>query len=78
MQCVGYEVSRRPFICQCPPGKLGECSGHTSLSFAGNSYIKYRVSENSKRDEFRLGLRMRTLQNSAIIMYTRSNPCMIL
>ncbi|XP_073469084.1 protocadherin Fat 3 isoform X2 [Aquarana catesbeiana] len=78
MQCVGYEISRRPFICQCPPGKLSECSGHTSLSFAGNSYIKYRVSENSKRDEFRLGLRMRTLQNNAIIMYTRSNPCMIL
>ncbi|XP_068122905.1 protocadherin Fat 3 isoform X5 [Hyperolius riggenbachi] len=78
MQCVGYEISRRPFICQCPPGKLGECSGHTSLSFAGNSYIKYRVSESSKKDEFRLGLRMRTLQNNAIIMYTRSNPCMIL
>uniref|UniRef100_A0A8C5QK66 Protocadherin Fat 3 n=1 Tax=Leptobrachium leishanense TaxID=445787 RepID=A0A8C5QK66_9ANUR len=78
MQCVGYEISRRPFICQCPPGKLGECSGHTSLSFAGNSYIKYRVSENSKKDEFRLALRMRTLQNNAIIMYTRANPCMIL
>ncbi|XP_050796181.1 protocadherin Fat 3 isoform X5 [Gopherus flavomarginatus] len=28
MQCVGYEASRRPFICQCPPGKLGECSGY--------------------------------------------------
>ncbi|XP_053564600.1 protocadherin Fat 3 isoform X2 [Bombina bombina] len=78
MQCVGYEVSQRPFVCQCPPGKLGECSGHTSLSFAGNSYIKYRVSENSKNDEFKLALRMRTLQNSAIIMYTRANPCMIL
>ncbi|GAB0180761.1 protocadherin Fat 3 [Grus japonensis] len=26
MQCVGYEANRRPFICQCPPGKLGECS----------------------------------------------------
>lgn len=27
MQCVGYEASWRPFLCQCPPGKLGECSG---------------------------------------------------
>ncbi|XP_041440520.1 protocadherin Fat 3 isoform X2 [Xenopus laevis] len=78
MQCIGYEVSQRPFICQCPPGKLGECSGHTSLSFSGNSYIKYRVSENSKKHEFSLALRMRTLQNNAIIMYTRANPCMIL
>ncbi|XP_029458166.1 protocadherin Fat 3 isoform X2 [Rhinatrema bivittatum] len=78
MQCVGYELSRRPFICQCPPGKLGDCSGHTSLSFAGNSYIKYRISENSKRDEFILALRLRTLQSNGIIMYTRANPCIIL
>nr|XP_033804886.1 protocadherin Fat 3 isoform X2 [Geotrypetes seraphini] len=78
MQCVGYELSRRPFICQCPPGKLGDCSGHTSLSFAGNSYIKYRISENSKKDEFKLALRLRTLQNNGIIMYTRANPCIIL
>lgn len=27
MQCVSYEASRRPFLCQCPPAKLGECSG---------------------------------------------------
>ncbi|XP_074069877.1 protocadherin Fat 3-like [Macrotis lagotis] len=78
MQCVGYEASRRPFICQCPPGKLGECSGHTSLSFAGNSYIKYRLSENSKKEEFKLALRLRTLQSNGIIMYTRANPCIIL
>ncbi|XP_070605725.1 protocadherin Fat 3 isoform X1 [Erythrolamprus reginae] len=78
MQCVGYEINQRLFICQCPPGKLGECSGHTSLSFAGNSYIKYRVSENSKNEEFKLGLRLRTLQSNGIIMYTRGNPCIIL
>uniref|UniRef100_A0A8P0PSP1 Protocadherin Fat 3 n=1 Tax=Canis lupus familiaris TaxID=9615 RepID=A0A8P0PSP1_CANLF len=78
MQCVGYEASRRPYLCQCPPGKLGECSGHTSLSFAGNSYIKYRLSENSKEEDFRLALRLRTLQSNGIIMYTRANPCLIL
>ncbi|MEJ1272768.1 hypothetical protein NN561_003622 [Cricetulus griseus] len=78
MQCVGYEASRRPFLCQCPPGKLGECSGHTSLSFAGNSYIKYRLSEDSKEEDFKLALRLRTLQSNGIIMYTRANPCMIL
>lgn len=53
-------------------------SGHTSLSFAGNSYIKYRVSENSKKEEFKLALRLRTLQSNGIIMYTRANPCIIL
>ncbi|XP_029421607.1 protocadherin Fat 3 isoform X4 [Nannospalax galili] len=78
MQCVSYEASRRPFLCQCPPGKLGECSGHTSLSFAGNSYIKYRLSERSKEEHFKLALRLRTLQSNGIIMYARVNPCMIL
>lgn len=53
-------------------------SGHTSLSFAGNSYIKYRLSENSKEEDFKLGLRLRTLQSNGIIMYTRANPCIIL
>lgn len=53
-------------------------SGHTSLSFAGNSYIKYRLSENSKEEDFKLALRLRTLQSNGIIMYTRANPCMIL
>lgn len=53
-------------------------SGHTSLSFAGNSYIKYRLSENSKEEDFKLALRLRTLQSNGIIMYTRANPCIIL
>ncbi|XP_058884470.1 protocadherin Fat 3-like isoform X3 [Acipenser ruthenus] len=78
MQCVGRRASRGPYLCQCPPGKLGECAGHTSLSFAGNSYIKYRVSESSKVDELKLGLRLRTLQSKGIIMYTRADPCTIL
>lgn len=53
-------------------------SGHTSLSFAGNSYIKYRLSENSEEEDFKLALRLRTLQSNGIIMYTRANPCIIL
>lgn len=53
-------------------------SGHTSLSFAGNSYIKYRLSEKSKEEDFKLGLRLRTLQSNGIVMYTRANPCIIL
>jgi protocadherin Fat 1/2/3 len=52
--------------------------GHTSLSFAGNSYIKYRLSENSKEEDLKLALRLRTLQSNGIVMYTQANPCMIL
>ncbi|XP_067890087.1 protocadherin Fat 3a isoform X2 [Heterodontus francisci] len=78
MHCVRGSVGRGPYICQCPPGNLGECSGHASLSFAGNSYIKYRVAENSKRDELKLGLHLRTLQSNGIIMYAEGEYCVIL
>ncbi|XP_057206378.1 protocadherin Fat 3a isoform X2 [Triplophysa rosa] len=78
MQCVGTDSSRGPYACQCPPGKLGECAGHTSLSFSGNSYIKYRVTDGDRNGEMKLSLRIRTLQSRGIIMYTRSDPCTVL
>ncbi|XP_048454119.1 protocadherin Fat 3a isoform X2 [Rhincodon typus] len=78
MHCVQGGVGQGPYTCQCPPGNLGECSGHASLSFAGNSYIKYRVAENSKRDELKLGLHLRTLQSNGIIMYAEGDYCVIL
>uniref|UniRef100_A0A668ABE9 FAT atypical cadherin 3a n=1 Tax=Myripristis murdjan TaxID=586833 RepID=A0A668ABE9_9TELE len=77
MQCVSTEATRGRYACQCPPGKLGECAGHTSLSFSGNSYIKYRVSD-GLRAELRLSLRIRTLQSRGIIMYTHTDPCTVL
>ncbi|KAL4601552.1 protocadherin Fat 3 isoform X1 [Arapaima gigas] len=52
--------------------------GHTSLSFSGNSYIKYRMSDGGRSGEMRLGMRIRTLQSRGIIMYTRAEPCTIL
>ncbi|XP_034721891.1 protocadherin Fat 3a isoform X3 [Etheostoma cragini] len=77
MQCVAVEASRGRYACQCPPGKLGECAGHSSLSFSGNSYIKYRVSERLQT-ELKLSLRIRTLQSRGIIMYTHAEPCTML
>ncbi len=55
-----------------------EPAGQTSLSFSGNSYIKYRVTESSQSGEMRLGLRIRTLQRRGVIMFTRVNPCTML
>ncbi|XP_056139276.1 protocadherin Fat 3a isoform X1 [Lampris incognitus] len=78
MQCVGTGGTRGRYVCQCPPGKLGECAGHSSLSFSGNSYIKYKVSEGAKSGELKLALRIRTLQSRGIIMYTHADPCTIL
>uniref|UniRef100_A0A3Q2XS24 FAT atypical cadherin 3a n=1 Tax=Hippocampus comes TaxID=109280 RepID=A0A3Q2XS24_HIPCM len=77
MQCVSMDVTRGRHACQCPPGKLGECAGHSSLSFSGNSYIKYQLSERLQT-ELKLSLRIRTLQTRGIIMYTHSEPCTIL
>ncbi|KAB5550105.1 hypothetical protein PHYPO_G00049870 [Pangasianodon hypophthalmus] len=78
MQCVKTDNSRGPYACQCPPGKLGECAGHTSLSFYGNSYIKYHVIDGLKSDEVKLQLRIRTLQSSGVILYTHPAPCAML
>ncbi|XP_058490764.1 protocadherin Fat 3a isoform X2 [Solea solea] len=77
MQCVSVEATRGRYACQCPPGKLGECAGHSSLSFSGNSYIKYRLSDRVQT-ELKLSLRIRTLQNRGIIMYTHTEPCTVL
>ncbi|XP_034385055.1 protocadherin Fat 3a isoform X3 [Cyclopterus lumpus] len=77
MQCVSVEATRGRYACQCPPGKLGECAGHSSLSFSGNSYIKYRLSEHLQT-ELKVSLRIRTLQSRGIIMYTHTEPCTVL
>ncbi|KAF7647480.1 hypothetical protein LDENG_00171680 [Lucifuga dentata] len=77
MQCVSVESSRGRYTCQCPPGKLGECAGHSSLSFSGNSYIRYRLSDRLQT-ELKLSLRIRTLQSRGIIMYTHTEPCALL
>uniref|UniRef100_A0A671VQ47 FAT atypical cadherin 3 n=1 Tax=Sparus aurata TaxID=8175 RepID=A0A671VQ47_SPAAU len=65
MQCVRSGPTA-PSVCQ------------TSLSFSGNSYIKYRVTESGQSGEMRLGLRIRTLQRRGVIMFTRVNPCTML
>uniref|UniRef100_A0A673ATT1 FAT atypical cadherin 3b n=1 Tax=Sphaeramia orbicularis TaxID=375764 RepID=A0A673ATT1_9TELE len=77
MQCVRSGPTA-PSVCQCLPERLDECAGQTSLSFSGNSYIKYRVTENGQSGEMKLGLRIRTLQRRGVIMFTRVNPCTML
>ncbi|MFT7800284.1 protocadherin Fat 3-like [Arapaima gigas] len=78
MLCVDAEEAKVPYTCQCPAAKLGECAGQSSLTFTGNSYIKYRVFEKSKTGAFKLGLRVRTLRNRGVIMHIRAKPCLLL
>ncbi|XP_077098803.1 protocadherin Fat 3 isoform X2 [Siphateles boraxobius] len=77
MQCVRSSPTA-PSLCQCLPDTLDKCAGQTSLSFSGNSYIKYRVTDSDKCGDMKLGLRIRTLQSQGIIMYTRADPCTLL
>ncbi|XP_042167184.1 protocadherin Fat 3-like [Oncorhynchus tshawytscha] len=79
MQCVRSSPTA-PSVCQCLPDRMDQCAGQTSLSFSGNSYIKYRVKEGGQGGggEMRLGLSIRTLQSRGVIMYTRANPCTML
>ncbi|KAM3868566.1 protocadherin Fat 3 [Diretmus argenteus] len=77
MQCVRFGPTA-PSVCQCQPDWLNECAGQTSLSFSGNSYIKYRVTESGQSGEMKLSLRIRTLQRRGVIMFTRANPCTML
>ncbi|XP_053703162.1 protocadherin Fat 3 isoform X3 [Synchiropus splendidus] len=77
MQCVRWGPAA-PSLCQCRPEELERCAGQTSLSFSGNSYIKYRVTQSGQSGEMRLSLRIRTLQRRGVIMFTRVNPCTML
>uniref|UniRef100_A0A672R052 FAT atypical cadherin 3 n=1 Tax=Sinocyclocheilus grahami TaxID=75366 RepID=A0A672R052_SINGR len=77
MQCVRSGPAA-PSFCQCLPDTLDKCAGQTSLSFAGNSYIKYRVTDSDRSGDMKLGLRIRTLHSQGVIMYTRADPCTLL
>ncbi|XP_060751945.1 protocadherin Fat 3 [Tachysurus vachellii] len=77
MQCV-RSASTAPSACQCLPESLHQCAGQTSLSFSGNSYIKYRVTVSSKDHGMKVSLKVRTLQNRGVIMYRLTTPCHML
>lgn len=76
--CVLHKINNAAF--DSNPVSLFFCEyvGQTSLSFSGNSYIKYRVTDSGQSGEMRLSLRIRTLQRRGVIMYTRVNPCTML
>lgn len=52
--------------------------GGASLSFNGNSYVKYRLIENENKEEMKLSLRLRTYHPHAVVMYARGTDYSIL
>ncbi|XP_051784464.1 protocadherin Fat 1a isoform X3 [Erpetoichthys calabaricus] len=76
-ECVPDQREGR-YSCVCPGGKHGKCLGGQSLTFSGNSYIKYRLMENENKEEMKLSLKLRTYSSHAIVMYAKGTDYSIL
>uniref|UniRef100_A0A4W3J9S8 FAT atypical cadherin 1b n=1 Tax=Callorhinchus milii TaxID=7868 RepID=A0A4W3J9S8_CALMI len=76
-ECVPDTKEER-YTCLCKNGKHSQCSGGPSLSFNGNSYVKYRLVENENKEEMKLSLRLRTYHPHAVIMYAKGTDYSIL
>lgn len=53
-------------------------SGSSSVTFTGNSFVKYRLMENENRLEMKLTMRLRTYSAHAVVMYARGTDYSIL
>uniref|UniRef100_A0A452U7C1 FAT atypical cadherin 1 n=1 Tax=Ursus maritimus TaxID=29073 RepID=A0A452U7C1_URSMA len=58
------------YTCVCPGGKFGQCPGErtSSVTFTGNSFVKYRLMENENKLEMKLTMRLRTYSAHAVVM----------
>ncbi|KAG9346997.1 hypothetical protein JZ751_005924 [Albula glossodonta] len=69
MPCSDFALRRGPL----PAGKRGP-----SLTFSGNGYVKYRLTENENKEEMKLSLKLRTFSSHATVMYARGTDYSIL
>ncbi|XP_072920653.1 protocadherin Fat 1a isoform X7 [Hemitrygon akajei] len=76
-ECVPDAKEER-YTCLCKNGNQGQCSGDSSLTFNGNSFVKYRLLENENKEEMKLSLRLRTYHPHAVVMYARGTDYSIL
>ncbi|XP_053559873.1 protocadherin Fat 1 isoform X2 [Bombina bombina] len=66
------------YSCVCPEERHGQCHIASSVTFNGNSYIKYRMQENENKEEMKLSLKLRTYSAHAVVMYARGTDYSIL
>ncbi|XP_058883158.1 protocadherin Fat 1-like isoform X5 [Acipenser ruthenus] len=76
-ECVP-DKNEGKYSCVCPSGKHGKCFGGLSLTFNGNSYVKYRLMENENKEEMKLSLNLRTYSAHAVVMYAKGTDYSIL
>ncbi|KAM8938795.1 protocadherin Fat 1 isoform 2-T2 [Pelodytes ibericus] len=66
------------YNCVCLEDRHGQCSVGSSVTFSGNSYIKYRLMENENKEEMKLAMKLRTYSAHALVMYTGGTDYSIL
>ncbi|KAM7328677.1 hypothetical protein ACRRTK_012769 [Alexandromys fortis] len=76
-ECVP-DPREEKYSCVCPGGGLGKCPGSSSITFTGNSFVKYRLMENENKLEMKLTMRLRTYSSHAVVMYARGTDYSIL
>ncbi|XP_075052740.1 protocadherin Fat 1 isoform X1 [Mixophyes fleayi] len=75
MECV-VDAKEETYNCVCPDGQ--QCNVGSSVTFTGNSYIKYRLMENENKEEMKLTMKLRTYSAHAVVMYARETDYSIL
>ncbi|XP_053315030.1 protocadherin Fat 1 [Spea bombifrons] len=76
-ECV-VDVKEGKHKCVCQDDRHGQCSAGSSVTFTGNSYIKYRLLENENKEEMKLSMKLRTYSAHAVVMYARGTDYSIL
>ncbi|XP_075412906.1 protocadherin Fat 1 isoform X2 [Tenrec ecaudatus] len=76
-ECI-VDPREEEYTCVCPAGKFGQCPGGSSVTFNGNSFVKYRLMENENKLELKLAMRLRTYSAHAVVMYARGTDYSIL
>uniref|UniRef100_A0A8C0I6M1 FAT atypical cadherin 1 n=1 Tax=Balaenoptera musculus TaxID=9771 RepID=A0A8C0I6M1_BALMU len=76
-ECI-TDPREETYTCVCPGGKFGQCPGSSSVTFTGNSFVKYRLVENENKLEMKLTMRLRTYSTHAVVMYARGTDYSIL
>uniref|UniRef100_A0A8C5XYH6 FAT atypical cadherin 1 n=1 Tax=Microcebus murinus TaxID=30608 RepID=A0A8C5XYH6_MICMU len=76
-ECI-TDPREEKYTCVCPGGKFGQCAGSSSITFTGNSFVKYRLMENENKLEMKLSMRLRTYSAHAVVMYARGTDYSIL
>ncbi|KAG8453727.1 hypothetical protein GDO86_000378 [Hymenochirus boettgeri] len=76
-ECV-VDVKEGKYSCVCLSDKQGLCNVGSSVTFNGNSYIKYRLMENENKEEMKLTMKIRTYSAHAVVMYAKGTDYSIL